>query len=283
LSIRAALTFSLGGGTILEMCTRFGVSVSASYLLSTRSFPLLQCSQGDFEGDPGFLRCSAGPLSSGASPATDLRGEPGSTAGGLYSSRSRLGLVLPFPTATLLSSSMVLVPLPFSSGGGGDVGAGSGEGRWWRLVVLRPSVCGVELLFAPWGLVFLVGLRFVGGGASLFGLRLLWFVFLLDLVQLRSVSQRRWRNWVVRRESSTADVLIPRISCGLPSGVTFLVWLRGGDGGVACCSATVRMEQRNNREERRKKKRDLFVISDFCRDPSVKRVSTVLDLCFILM
>jgi len=123
----------------------------------------------------------------------------------------------------------------------------------------------------------------VGGGASLFGLRLLWFVFLLDLVQLRSVSQRRWRNWVVRRESSTADVLLPRISCGLPSGVTFLVWLRGSDGGVACCSATVRMEQRNNREERRKKKRDLFVISDFCRDPSVKRVSTVLDLCFILM
>ena len=196
--------------------------------------------------------------------------------------------------------------------GGGDAGAGSSEGRRWRLVVLRPSVCGVELLFAPWGLVFLVGLRFagggfpfrsaclgvflagrcgfaaglpllVGGGASLFGLRLLWFVFLLDLVQLRSVSQRRWQSWVVRRESSTADVLLPRISCGLPSGVAFLVWLQGGDGGVACCSATVRMEQRNSREEGRKKKRDLFVISNFHRDPSVKRVSTVLDLCFILM
>ena len=37
--------------------------------------------------------------------------------------------------------------------GGGDAGAGSSEGRRWRLVVLRPSVYGVELLFALWGLV----------------------------------------------------------------------------------------------------------------------------------
>ena len=62
-----------------------------------------------------------------------------------------------------------------------------------------------------------------------------------------------------------------------------MVWLRGDDGGVVCCSAAARMEQRNSREEGRMKKRDLFVISIFRRDPFVRRVSTVLDLCFMIM
>ena len=46
--------------------------------------------------------------------------------------------------------------------GGGD-GVGSGEGPRRRLVVLYPFVFGMELLYAPWRLVFLAGIHFASG------------------------------------------------------------------------------------------------------------------------
>jgi len=114
--------------------------LSASYSLSTRSFPLLQCSQ----GDPGFLRRSAGP-----SPPAPLRrrtreGSPAPRRVELYSSRSRVrSSCFPFPVANALSPSRILAPLPFISVGGGDDGVGSGDGRGWR--------CSPSASMSDWG------------------------------------------------------------------------------------------------------------------------------------
>ena len=98
-----------------------------------------------------------------------------------------------------------------------------------------------------------------------------------------SSSHGSWRDWVVGQGRLTTDVLSPRISCGLPFGVAFLVWMRGEDDDDACWSAASRMKQRHNWEDQRKKKRVLFVISKFRRDPFAKRGSSILDHVFMLM
>ena len=126
-------------------------------------------------------------------------------------------------------------------------------------------------------------LLLVGGGASFSVLRLLGLLFLVDPMLGCSGSHGRWRDWVVGQGRLTTDVLSPRISCGLPFGVAFLVWMRGEDDDDACWSAASRMKKRHNWEDQRKKKRVLVVISKFCRDPFAKRGSTVLDHVFMLM
>ena len=126
-------------------------------------------------------------------------------------------------------------------------------------------------------------LLLVSGGASFTVLHLLGLLFLVDLMQGCSGSHGSWRDWVVGQGRLTTDVLSPRISCGLPFGVAFLVWMRGEDDDDACWSAASRMKKRHNWEDQRKKKRVLVVISKFCRDPFAKRGSTVLDHVFMLM
>ena len=137
--------------------------------------------------------------------------------------------------------------------------------------MLGPFAFGMELLFASWGLVFLVGICFaggglpfrsaclgvslaghrgsgvvrlllVGGGASFTVLRLLGLSFLVDPMQRCSGSHGRWRDWVVGQGRLTTDVLSPRISCSLPFGVAFLVWMRGENDDDACWGAASRMK-----------------------------------------
>jgi len=72
----------------------------------------------------------------------------------------------------------------------------------------------------------------------------------------------------------------------VPSQFTMLVSLSwsGCEAAMVVLRAAVqRFGWSRGTAGKRGGRRRLFVISDFCRDPSVKRVSTVLDLCFILM
>lgn len=77
--------------------------------------------------------------------------------------------------------------------------------------------------------------------------------------------------------SLTADALLPRMSCGLPSfGVGFFVWARGEEGGGVIWRTDLQLQEMHRHEELRKKKRVFVVIFGFLRDPCAKRGCTVL-------
>ena len=84
--------------------------------------------------------------------------------------------------------------------------------------------------------------------------------------------------------SSTVDALFPRISCGLPLSVSFLVWNRGEIGGGEFWWAVLKLERKNRRSGlgKTKNSKDLVVILNFLRVFTVSLRCTVL-LVFVLI
>jgi len=201
--------------------------------------------------------------------------------------------------AFALRRAEVFCPLLFSGGVDGVAVGHADVGLRYVLARVHLSRLGLDFLCSPvccWGsFLFQVGMVFVDGG---FVFRVGRFVvpwwptadcvrrgwisgFLLLLFGLFEScfgSQRRRRSLVVRGGSWMADGHVLRMSCGLTSSASFIVWESGEDGGVVfrCgCGRSTRCSVLRQLDPRKKKK-DFFVVLFYLGALLQKRGSTVL-------
>ncbi|KAG2642969.1 hypothetical protein PVAP13_2KG291267 [Panicum virgatum] len=133
------------------------------------------------------------------------------------------------------------------------------------------------MVFVDGGFVFRVGRFVVPWWPTADCVRRGWIsgflLLLFGLFESCFGSQRRRRSWVVRGGSWTADGHVSRMSCGLTSFVSFIVWESGEDGGVVFRCGVRQIDEMLRQLDPRK---DFFVIFFYLGALLQKRGSTVL-------